>query len=568
VKPTANHQRDWRAIATATLVACMAAILWLASCSSGEAPPPVLETESAPADQNIGERLFVETRFAEYFAANQSDVNAPLAVGDPVVAQVQNAYTGPMPGPFAGESINCRSCHFVVEFEGVPGAGNRTYADFTTRSPLPLSMNGFTTTPRNAMQMVGSLQPHSGPMFLHFDGQFTDPADLVKETLTGRNFGWGPTQYQQAIAHIADVIRNDNGNNKPAAEYGCNLPYSTIFLGTDASIPATCLLPAEYRLDVTTATAEQIVDDIAQLIARYMYGLLFKQDENGNYYASPYDVFVRINHLPTQPAAGQTPQQYAQALYQALLSLSNPIWVDGTYGKFKYHAQPFQFGATELAGLEIFLKAATRATDGSQHAGNCAACHTPPNFTDFRFHNTGISQEEYDAANGPGAFAALAVPTLAQRNQNYDAYLPVTSNHPNATESFRHPAVAGSPQFADLGLWNVYENPDIPNPQANLLLVVCANAQNCSVDMGLPNTIAQFKTPTLRDLEDSAPYFHNGSRLTFADVINFYINSSQLAREGLLRNPPPEFQSMSISPADVTALVAFLESLTEDYDDT
>ncbi len=212
-------------------------------------------------------------------------------------------------------------------------------------------MNGFTTTPRNAMQMVGSLQPHSGPTFLHFDGQFTDPADLVQTTLTGRNFGWGPTQYQQAITHIGDVIRNDNGNNTPAAEYGCNLSYSKIFLGTDPSIPPDCLLPSQYRLDVSSATDEQIVGDISQLIAQYMRGLLFKQDENGNYYASPYDIFLRINHLPTQPRAGETPQQYDQRLYREVVSLSNPIYVDGSYGNFKYHAQPFVFGATELAGL-------------------------------------------------------------------------------------------------------------------------------------------------------------------------------------------------------------------------
>jgi cytochrome c peroxidase len=542
--------------------------LCLAGCSSGQAPPPVFESEGAPADQNIGERLFVETRFAEYFAANMTDVNAALAVGDPAVSQVQNVYAGPMPGPFAGQSINCRSCHFVVEFQGVQGAGNRTYSDFTTRSPLPLAMNGFSTTPRNSMQMVGSLEPRSVPTFLHFDGQFSDPADLVEETLTGRNFGWGPTQYPQAIAHIADVIRNDNGVNTPASEYGCNLSYRAIFLGTNPTIPALCRLPSRYLMDVTTASNQQIVDNISQLIAQYMRGLLFKQDENGNYYASPYDVFLRINHLPTQPAAGQSVQQFDQRLYQALLSLSSPIWVDGSYGKFKYHAQPFAFGATELAGLEIFLKAATAATDGSQHAGNCAACHAAPNFTDFGFHNTGVSQEEYDVANGPGAFMALSVPSLAMRNQNYDAYLPVTPTHPSATESFRHPAVSGSPQWADLGLWNVYLNPDIPNPQNNLTSVVCASSQNCAADQGLPNTIAQFKTPTLRDLEDSAPYFHNGGKLTFNDVIQFYINSSQLARQGLLRNPPPEFQNMSISQADIAALVAFLESLTEDYDDT
>jgi cytochrome c peroxidase len=539
-----------------------------AGCSAGQAPPPVLESEGAPADQNIGERLFVETRFAEYFAANMTDINAPLAAGDPVVSQVQNVYTGPMPGPFAGQSINCRSCHFVVEFEGVPGAGNRTYADFTTRSPLPLPMNGFTTTPRNAMQMVGSLEPRTVPTFLHFDGQFSDPADLVKETLTGRNFGWGPTQYPQAIAHIADVIRTDNGVNAPASEYGCNLSYAVIFLGTDPTIPAVCHLAAQDRLDVSTATDDAIVNAISHLIARYMDGLLFKQDENGNYYASPYDVFLRINHLPTQPAAGQTPQQYDQALYQAALALTNPIWVDGTYGKFKYHAQPFAFGSTEFSGLKIFLKSASGAVDGSQHAGNCAACHTPPNFTDFGFHNTGVAQEEYDAANGQGAFMTLSVPSLSVRSQNYDLYLPVTQSHPNATESLRHPALAGSPQFADLGLWNVYLNPNIPNPQPSLVSVVCTNSESCAVDQGLATTIARFKTPMLRDLEDSAPYFHNGSKLSFGDVIQFYLNSSQLARQGLLRNPPPEFQNMSLSAADLSALVAFLESLTEDYDDT
>jgi len=175
---------------------------------------------------------------------------------------------------------------------------------------------------------------------------------------------------------------------------------------------------------------------------------------------------------------------------------------------------------------------------------------------------------EYDSVNGAGAFASLAIPSLADRNQNYDLYLPATANHPNASERFRRAATAGNPDYADLGLWNIYLNPDIPGPQANLKSVVCAAGQDCSVDQGLANTIAQFKTPTLRDLEDSEPYFHNGSALRFNDVVNFYINVSQMARLGLLRNPPVEFRGMSLSPDDVAALVAFLESLTEDYDDT
>ena len=114
--PASRGNENWQTLCAWLLLAPFI----LSGCGSGKAPAPLLEAESAPADQNIGERLFVETRFAEYFAANMTDVNAPLAVGDPAVSQVQNVYTGPMPGPFAGQSINCRSCHFVVEFQGVP----------------------------------------------------------------------------------------------------------------------------------------------------------------------------------------------------------------------------------------------------------------------------------------------------------------------------------------------------------------------------------------------------------------------------------------------------------------
>jgi cytochrome c peroxidase len=547
--------------------ACAIATLYASGCSSsGQAPAFHTETDVTPAEQNIGERIFVDTRWAEYFATHMTDVNTPLTTGDPVVAQTQTL-GGPLPGPFAGQSINCRSCHFVVEFQGVKGAGNRTYADFTTRSPIPRPMNGFTFTPRNSMQMVGSLQPHNGPQFLHFDGEFADPADLVKKTLTGRNFGWDPTQSQAAISHIATVIRNDNGKNDPANEFGCGFSYKAIFRGTDPTIPADCKMPAQYRLDVNSASDEQIIDDISQIVAQYAIGLRFQQDEFRRYIGSPYDVFLRVNHLPTQPKAGESNQQYAQRLLGLLDGLNNPTWVTPADGSFKYHAQPFAFGATEFAGLKIFLRATSNATDGSQHAGNCANCHVPPDFTDFQFHNNGATQEEYDAANGAGAFWKLLIPSQADRLANFDAYLPASSNHPNATERFRHAAVPGSPQFADLGLWNVYLNPDIPNPQSQLQALICANVQNCTVDQGLPSTIAQFKTPTLRDGEDSQPYFHNGSKATFNDVVAFYIRSSALAHQGALRNAAPQFSGMSLSEDDLNALVAFLASLTEDYDD-
>ncbi len=119
------------------------------SSSSGASTEDVV---AYPAPEvTLGERLFLETRFAQFFATHMTGINQPLSAGDPVVATVHTT-SGTLPGPFAGQSINCRSCHFVTEFEG--SAGNRAYSDFTTRSPLPRLIIGFDHTPRNAEQMV------------------------------------------------------------------------------------------------------------------------------------------------------------------------------------------------------------------------------------------------------------------------------------------------------------------------------------------------------------------------------------------------------------------------------
>jgi cytochrome c peroxidase len=544
----------------------LASVAMIVGCGTGLAPAAPTESDATPPADSIGEALFLDTRFAEYFAANMVDVNTPLTVGDPAVATVQSP-NGPLPGPFAGQSMNCRSCHFVTEFQGVAGAGNRTYADFTTRSPLPRAQpNGFDHTPRNSMQMVDSFTARSGPLFLHFDGEFASGEDLVVGTLTGRNFGWTPAEYNDAVAHIARVVREDNGSSQLAAARLDGLSYAVIFKGTDPRITSDILLPPSERLDVSTATDIQILNEIALCIATYMKDLLFQRDEYGTYIGSPYDNFLRVNHLSAAPLAGETKATYNQRLYKEVLALSNPIYITPQDGSFKYHAQPWQFGALELQGLKIFLASAAPGTVGG-HAGNCAACHQVPDFSDTVFHNNGVSQEEYDLANGAGAFMALAVPGNGARLADFDGNMPASPNHPNASERFRHAAVAGQPQYADLGLWNVYQNPDMPNPQSNLQSFVCAAGKDCSVDQGLPSTIAQVKTPILRDLEDSAPYFHNGSAATFDDVVNHYIQMSQLALSGQMRNAPPEFANMSLDSSDLAALVAFLQSLTEDYDD-
>ncbi len=66
-----------------------------------------------------------------------------------------------------------------------------------------------------------------------------------------------------------------------------------------------------------------------------------------------------------------------------------------------------------------------------------------------------------------------------------------------------------------------------------------------------------FKTPTLRDVAKHAPYMHDGSMKTLADVVEHY-------RKGGLRNPylDPKMKPLALTPVEADALVKFMEALT------
>ncbi len=85
--------------------------------------------------------------------------------------------------------------------------------------------------------------------------------------------------------------------------------------------------------------------------------------------------------------------------------------------------------------------------------------------------------------------------------------------------------------------------------------------------IALPLTIARFKTPNLRDLGSSEPYLHTGRMNTIEDVIAFYQTFSNLARSGAIRNADAELSGISLDSSAVNPLVAFLNSLNEDYFD-
>lgn len=498
---------------------------------------PAFDEDDELGEVNVGGRLFLDTRFSQYFFAHaKGDVNKPLEAGDPVMDRSVGA-TEDLPGPFAGRSMNCRACHLVNEHVGVPGGSIRTYTDYARRSPIPIRADGATVTPRRSPVLVNSTLPRSGPLLLHYDGEFASIEGLVRGTLTGRNFGWLPGETADAVKHIANVIRRDDGTDL-FAKKTARLPYKVVLKATDPRVAPFILIPDAYRIDVEKATDEQVVDAVAKLIGAYVDSLqfgIFKPELGALYAGSPYDSFLVKNSLPLRPATGETPVAYTVRLRQQLAALAAPAWIGPEDWGFKLHNQSYQFGPKQLDGLKVFLG-----------TGNCASCHTPPAFTDFGFHNTGVAQEEYDDLHGEGAFAALKIPSRAERT-------------PGHLAQFRGVPSAASPGVTDLGVWNIYGNDAFPAPQPALKALLG--------DVDLADTIARFKTATVRDLSQTGPYFHTGRKDGLDAVLGHYVRFSALAREGKVRNADPRLKEVTLRSADIVALKSFLRSLNEDYND-
>lgn len=67
--------------------------------------------------------------------------------------------------------------------------------------------------------------------------------------------------------------------------------------------------------------------------------------------------------------------------------------------------------------------------------------------------------------------------------------------------------------------------------------------------------IGAYKTPSLRNVGNTAPYFHNGSKPTLAEVLDHYINSSEI------KAARADLKPITLTNAEKTALIAFLNTL-------
>lgn len=158
-------------------------------------------------------------------------------------------------------------------------------------------------------------------------------------------------------------------------------------------------------------------------------------------------------------------------------------------------------------GMRTYAHFAWRSPLPARADGKTLAVRNSPPLVNATIDQPGGVPFHSDAAFN---FMNPAIPTLATRTADD---LPATEQHPTASERFRAvPAVGAT--LTDLGLRNVFANPDMPEPQDKSRNILCDDDQPRSDSQRKPldQAIARFKTPGLRDLGHSEPFMHNGQR--------------------------------------------------------
>ena len=72
-----------------------------------------------------------------------------------------------------------------------------------------------------------------------------------------------------------------------------------------------------------------------------------------------------------------------------------------------------------------------------------------------------------------------------------------------------------------------------------------------------------FKTPGLRNVELTGPYFHNGGKSTLMQVVDFYDRGGDFGKDNR-ENLDPDIEPLGLSEAEKVSLVSFMLSLTDE----
>lgn len=418
------------------------------------------------------------------------------------------------------QTISCSSCHMIDESFELNGM--RGYANFQARTNLDIIVDGQLTTNRNTQALIGIGSKYLIHDFAHHDGELTHSQTYLGN-FTGSNMGWSKAEKKTAISNLVHTIRNDKGDLAEG-----DFSYEVLFLGIDPAIPSELKLPEDQRVDIRSLTDKELIEKIIEFGTAYLFNIDFEVDEQGDYIGSSYDKFLLTNNIDRGPKGNESQLGYTRRLIKQISSLISPKFIHEVF--FETHQRKFRFQEQELRGLKVFLG-----------KGKCINCHTAPLFTDQLFHNVGVTQKEYDSMYGEGSFLKLTIPSLSKRKELY---------------SFEK----------DLGVWNFFAKAGHEKLTKFVRASFCSDLNNCQNSELLTSMVARFKTPTLRNLGMSNPYFHNGASNSIKESVEHYQKFSEMIRQNKVKNPAPQMRMMRLTDQDVDDLSKFLETLNENYD--
>ncbi len=160
-----------------------------------------------------------------------------------------------------------------------------------------------------------------------------------------------------------------------------------------------------------------------------------------------------------------------------------------------------------------------------------------------------------ESAMSPAARRGMAL-FFSERAECYHCHA-----GPNFSTSFRSATTeAGPPDFQNNGLYDLDGAGAYPAGNGGLYEFT-----------GDPRDQGKFRVPTLRNIELTAPYMHDGSIATLAEVVEHYAAGGRLVTGGPLagdgrQNPNKSalVRPFEVTPEERDDLVAFLESLTDE----
>ena len=167
----------------------------------------------------------------------------------------------------------------------------------------------------------------------------------------------------------------------------------------------------------------------------------------------------------------------------------------------------------DFSSMKKYPEAAQRGLRIFVGRGNCSVCHFGPAFTNGEFHDTGVPFFIKGGVD-PGRYGGIRK---------------LRANPLNLLGAYNDEAVGAS----------AVKTRQLAEEHRNF---------------------GEFKVPSLRNVAQTAPYMHNGSLATLADVVRHY---SELSPDRVHADGERLLKPLRLSAAESADLVAFLESLSE-----